>query len=261
MVDRYRSVDVWRKTPGGIAERRDDIVVQESPVTIYLNGDEIVTLLCTPEYLEDLAVGFLASEGMLKGREELKEVTADYDKGQVWVSSNRPAPLAGQLFVKRYLTTGCGKGTTFYNVLDATRCRTITSDIVISTGKILELMRHMHDCSSLYRLTGGVHSAALCSIEEIVVFREDVGRHNAADKIAGKCFREGVDLSDKLFLSSGRISSEILVKVSKMGVPILVSRSAPTDLGVKMAEELGITLVGFARGTRLNIYSHQTRIL
>lgn len=261
MANRLQTTVVWRKTPGGVAENLEDVVVREKPVTLFLNDEEIVTLLCTPEYLEDLAVGFFASEGMLKSPEEILDVSADYSQGLVRVQSSRTAALTQQLYLKRYLTTGCGKGTSFYNVLDASACRKIDSPLRVETAQILQLMRRMQESSELYRLAGGSHAAALCSPETIVLFREDVGRHNAADKIAGRCFREKMNLADKLLLTSGRISSEILIKVSKMGIPVLVSRSAPTDLAVTLAAELGITLVGFARGRRLNVYAHAERIL
>lgn len=243
-----------------VTERFLDQVVREFPVTIFFNEQELVTLLCTPEYLEDLGVGFLSSEGLLKDLASLVSVKADYQTGQVWVNTSRPALVAEKTFMKRYLTTGCGKGTTFYHVMDAQMCTPVKSSLQVSARVLLDLIRQLQLCSELYRETGGVHSAALCSAKEMLLYREDIGRHNAVDKIIGHCFREQLVVEDKFLVTSGRISSEILIKVAKQGIPILVSRSAPTDLALKVAEEVGVTVVGFARGRRLNVYTHGYRI-
>ncbi|MDD2421819.1 MAG: formate dehydrogenase accessory sulfurtransferase FdhD, partial [Heliobacteriaceae bacterium] len=221
----------------------------------------LVTLLTSPEYIEDLAVGFLSAEGFVQKPEDLTTVRADYDQGQVFVES-RVSLLAEKTFMKRYITTGCGKGTTFYDVTDSRRTRHMEeTGFRVKASRLLVLMKEMQGLSVLYKQTGGVHSAALCDQERVLVYREDIGRHNATDKIMGKCFREGIPLEDKLLLTSGRISSEILLKVAKMGIAVIVSRSAPTDLAVRLAREIGMTVVGFARGQRLNVYAHPQRIV
>ncbi|MGI6647558.1 MAG: formate dehydrogenase accessory sulfurtransferase FdhD [Bacillota bacterium] len=245
----------------GRVEEFLDCLVREFPVTLYFNDHELVTLLCTPEYLEDLAVGFLVSEGLMRSREELESVVADYDKGQVWVKSSAAHFIAEKTFLKRYLTTGCGKGTSFYNLNDVQSCRPITSGLHVDLGQVLDRIKDLQTNSQLFQITGGVHSAALATAEEVILYREDIGRHNAVDKILGYCLRQGQELAERIMLTSGRLSSEMLLKVAKAGIPMVVSRSAPTDLAVELADQLGITLAGFARGPRFNVYSHPERIV
>lgn len=252
-----KEVQAWR-IKGGCQEEILDPVVIEAPLTIFLNERELVTLLCTPEHMDELAVGFLYSEGLLAGAKDLQSVQVDADKGLAWVIGNEKV-LAGQTFLKRYITTGCGKGTSFYAFHD-TGSRPVISDLQVPAENLLALMRRVQQGSELFARTGGVHSTALCSAGEVLVFRDDIGRHNAADKIIGRCFLDGVTLDDKVLISSGRISSEILLKTAKAGIPVLVSRSAPTALAIEIAEQVGVTVAGFARGDRLNIYTHPQRI-
>lgn len=244
----------------GRLEEKEDLLVDEAPLTVYFNGEELVTLLCTPEYQDELAIGFLAAEGLINRREKLEKITVDRDNGIVYVEYKGSA-RRGELFLKRYITTGCGKGTTFYNALDPVALKPYQGEVKVPAEKLFVLMKEMQRRSELYLTTGGVHSAALCDAEKILLFREDVGRHNAADKIMGHAFLNGISLGDKIFLTSGRISSEIILKVAKMGIGMIVSRSAPTELAIKHAEELNLTVVGFVRAGRLNIYTGRERIL
>lgn len=260
MDKRIKEIDIYRNKEGLRSDLHDYLVV-EAPVTIYLNEEEMVTLLCTPENLEELAVGFLVSEGFIRNKEELQEVKADYDKGNVFVVTTGTSLIAERTFLKRYITTGCGKGTSFYNVMDAKLSKIVDSGLKISAEAILALMKEAANKSELFLKTGGVHSTALCDTKEIIVFREDIGRHNATDKIVGKCFREGIPLQDKILFTTGRISSEILIKVAKMGISIIVSRSAPTALAIDIAKETGVTVIGFVRGSRFNIYTSPERVV
>jgi len=241
-------------------ETKTDVVIREFPLTIFLNNQELVTLLCTPENLENLAVGFLFSEGILQNKEEVQKLTLDQEKGVAWVETTKDKDFVGKLRLKRLITSGCGKGATFHNVVDATTCKKVESKLKISSRQILHLVSDMQRQSKLYRATGGVHNAALADSKNILLFREDIGRHNAIDKILGECFLKGLSTDDKIMFTSGRVSSEILVKIAKSGVPMIVSISAPTNLAVKLAHKLNITLIGFARGKRLNIYTHDGRV-
>ena len=259
-MNSYKEHTIIRLDKDG-REEVNDILVEEAPLTIYFNDEELVTLLGTPEFHKELAVGFLAAEGLIRTKEDILSIQVDEAKGVVRVKAKAPDIIAEKLFLKRYITTGCGKGTTFYNVVDSTLVKKMDTDVKLEFQTIFRLMTEMQTRSELYKDTGGVHSAALCDRERILAFREDVGRHNAADKIMGWSFLEEVELKDKFLLTSGRISSEILLKVAKMGIPILVSRSAPTQLAVKLANELGVTVVGFVRGRRMNIYTHPERII
>ena len=236
-------------------------LIKEIPLTIYLNDREIVTLLCACGNFKELAVGFLNSEGMLKSRDELESVRVDEERGLVEVFTLGATPLSEKLFMKRVIPSGCGKGSSFYNVMDSLKCKKIDSELQISPRQIQGLMRDLHGRSDLYKSTRGVHNSALARPDEIMIFREDIGRHNAVDKINGECFLRGIPLNDKILLTTGRITSEILIKTGKMGIPILVSRSASTDLAVSMANEIGVTAVGYVRGGSFTIYSHPTRIV
>ncbi|NPV92394.1 MAG: formate dehydrogenase accessory sulfurtransferase FdhD [Firmicutes bacterium] len=260
LIERISQRPVWRCSRGEW-QHLDDLVVTEFAATIYLNGNELVTLLCSPEYLEDLAVGFLSGEGLLAGADDLESVKADYQLGQVWVTSRGTSVLAEKTFLKRYLTTGCGKGTTFYSLDDSLRAAPLESSLRIAQEKISESTRAFQDRSELFHQTGGVHSAALGDDGGIRLFREDLGRHNALDKLIGCCVREGIDPGGFFLMVSGRISSEILMKSVKAGLQIVISRSAPTSLAVDLAERLGVTLIGFARGGRFNVYCHRDRVV
>jgi FdhD protein len=239
----------------------EDFVVREAPVTLYLNEQEFVTLVCSPGELKELAVGFLCSEGVLLEREDLKNIVIDKNEGIIWVDTAAGSSLTQRMFLKRYITSCCGRGrSSFYFINDTKGVAPVISDLVVNPQEIFCRSDLLEEYSSVFRQTGGVHSAALCTRTEVVCFYEDIGRHNAVDKIFGRCFLEDISLADKILVFSGRISSEILIKVAKMGIPMIVSRSAPTELAIKIADELGITVVGFAREGRLNVYTRAERI-
>lgn len=239
----------------------EDFVVRETALTIHVNGKELATLVCSPMDLEYMAVGFLCAEGILQKREDLKGITLDEEEGMAWVETGGDASLAEKVFLKRYITPCCGRSrTSFYFATDALLCRPVTSELKVSRKTVVNLAAELQERSGLFRRTGGVHGAALARNDEILIFREDIGRHNTLDKIYGQCFLEEIPRHDKMIIFSGRVSSEILLKVAKMGAPILVSRSAPTDLALKLAEDLRVTVIGFARGNRMNIYTHPDRI-
>jgi len=238
----------------------EDYVVKEEPVTLYLNDKEFVTLVCSPSDLKELAVGFLCSEGVLLRRDNLKNILIDEDKGLIWVETAGES-ASQEMFLKRFVTSCCGRGrASFYFINDTKGVTRVKSDLRVAPGDIFFLTDQLEKLSGLFKTTGGVHNAALCTIDNVVLFYEDIGRHNAVDKIFGRCFLEDITFSDKILVFSGRISSEILIKVAKMGMPMIVSRSAPTELAISMAEHLNITVVGFVRDGRLSVYAHRERI-
>jgi len=208
-----------------------------------------------------LAVGFLSSEGLVKSKDEIKKITVDEQRGVVRVETEEDKEFANELIFKRFITSGCGRGASFYSAADIQGQAKVESQIVISAIEVFSLVREFQRCSQIYRITGGVHSAALCDTTSILVFAEDIGRHNAIDKIFGQCLLENISTDEQMIITSGRISSEILLKVAKRNIPIIISKSAPTDLGVRLADDSGITLVGFVRGKRMNIYTHDWRIV
>jgi FdhD protein len=238
----------------------EDVVAKEFPLIIILNNQQLVTLLCSPANLKYLAVGFLFSEGFLKSKNEIKKIMVDDRRGVVWVETEKGEELADDVLLERFITSGCGRGTSFYSATDAQGQVKVESQIKISALEVLALVSEFQHRSQVYRATGGVHSAALCDNKDILVFSEDIGRHNAVDKIFGECVLNDIATDDHIIITSGRVSSEILLKVAKRNVPIIVSKSAPTNLGVRLADALGVTLVGFARGKRMNVYTHDWRI-
>jgi FdhD protein len=240
-------------------ETVEDAVVRELPLTIMLNGTELVTLLCSPSDIKYLAIGFLFSEGILKQLSDLKRVIVDDRKGVVRVETVLPEGTDTEAVFKRIITPGCGRGASFYSAADTELPRN-ESRLTVAAGTVLDRMTEFQRHSELYRTTHGVHSAALCDEKGILIFQEDIGRHNAIDKIFGQCFEQSISTQDKYIVSSGRISSEIVIKIARGGTPVLVTKSAPTNTAVKMADDLGVTLVGMVRGTHMNIYTHDERV-
>ncbi len=238
----------------------DDVVAREFPLTIVLNNQELVTLLCSPTNLKYLAVGFLFSEGFLNRKDEIKKILVDDQRGVVRVETEGGEEVARDVMFKRLITTGCGRGAHFYSASDAQGRLKVDSRVEVSTLEVLALVSEFQRRSSVYRTTGGVHGAALCDTRGILVFSEDIGRHNAVDKVFGECILNDIVTDDRIVVTSGRMSSEILIKVARRNVPIMVSRSAPTDMGLKLASDLGVTVVGFVRGRRMNVYTHDWRI-
>jgi len=259
-VGEVERVPILRLTEEG-QRHADDIVVREFPLTIILNNQELVTLLCTPTHLDYLAIGFLSSEGLLKSKDEIKKITVDDQRGVVRLETEEDNKQAGELVFKRLITSGCGRGTSFYSAADVIGQTKVESKTNISAVEVFELVREFQHRSQIFRTTGGVHSAALCDTKSILVFSEDIGRHNAIDKIFGECVLKDISTDGRVIITSGRVSSEILLKVAKRNIPLLVSKSAPTDMGVKLAGELGITLIGFVRGKRMNVYSNDWRVV
>lgn len=248
------------KVAGSSIEGAVDEVAAELPVRLVLNNEPLVTLLCTPSELEELAVGFLLSEGLLRERSSLMKLA---------VSDNGPSveiEIAGlpngweKQFEKRTISSGCGKGITFTNY-DRNKDRKIdTNGPVMSVGTIRDQLTKFRTISTLYLETGGVHSAALSDGKDILFFSEDIGRHNAVDKLIGKAFLKGISIENKVLITSGRVTSEIVTKAGRNRFPILISRAAPSCMAISYAEDMGITLVGFARGDRMNIYTWPNRI-
>jgi len=260
VVGEVERVPISRLTEEG-KSRADDIVVREFPLTIVLNNQELVTLLCSPKNLDYLAVGFLSSEGLLKSKDEIKKITVDDRRGIVRVETEAENKQAGETVFKRLITSGCGRGTSFYSAADVEGQVKVESQASISAFEVFELVTEFQHRSQIFKTTGGVHSAALCDTKSILIFSEDIGRHNAIDKIFGECILKDISTDDRILVTSGRVSSEILLKASKKNIPLLISKSAPTDMGVKLANDLGVTLIGFVRGKRMNVYANDWRVV
>jgi FdhD protein len=245
----------------GQGTEQPQYLVKEKPVTLYLNHREIVTLLCTGSHLDELAVGFLKAEGFLESPEDLGDLRVDEEAGKVEVISHLDTSLVDRLWQKRTVTSGCGKGTIFYHALDSLLSAPVESDLRITPSQVWERMQDLHRLSKTYRHTHGVHNTALATPEAIILFRDDIGRHNAVDMIIGHAFLHSLSLNDKLLITTGRLTSEILIKAAKVGLPLLVSRNTATTLAVELAKALNITLIGYVRTGKSTVYSGLERLV
>jgi len=234
--------------------------IQEIPLTIYLNGQEIVTLLCTGKYPKFLAVGFLKSDGLVTDSKQVEDVQVREEAERLIVCvETSHDPLKFQS-LERSITSGCGKGTNFTRNVETISSTTVTSGLTVTPDQIMQLSAELNERSTLYRATGGCHNASLATPEGILIFREDIGRHNAIDMICGECFLDNIKTEDKLIVSTGRIASEILLKVMRMGVPILVSGAAATRFSIDLARKTNMTLIGRVRQGHMVVYNHGERI-
>lgn len=248
------------KVKGNSLEMVADSLAEEVPLTIIINKDkELATLLCTPEDLEDLVRGFLFTSGLISKTADIIHISIYPRRWTAYIELARKDIMADLIF-KRLYTSGCGRGILFYNTNDMMKSTKITTDVKIKNISIFQLMQDFQKKSLLYLKTGGTHSAAVADRKNILIFREDIGRHNAIDKIIGGSLKEGLCLEDKILITSGRISSEVLFKSQKSKFPIIISKGAPTNQAIKLARDMQITLAGFVRGKSMNIYSFPARI-
>jgi FdhD protein len=239
----------------------DGLVVRELPLRIFLNGRELVTTLCSPIALDYLAAGILVSEGLLNNKQEIKRLSVDMNEGLVEVETAEDRQVVSKQFFKPLIASGGGKGASSFRVSDLKDDIQVDSNIKVSVGEISTLIRNFLDRSSVYKVTRGVHSAAFCDNQRILIFHDDIGRHNAIDKVFGECLLTDITLDKGIIITSGRISSEILLKVAKRKIPILISKAAPTNLGVRLGNSLGITITRFMINKGINIYSHDWRVV
>ena len=258
--EKVERVDIYRVNGDG-KQAGEDIVVKEMPLTILLNGRELVTLLCSPANLKYLAIGFLLSEGLLHGKSDIKRIIADEQRGIVRVETATDLNGEEEQVFKRIITPGCGRGAALYSAADAVGMNEVKSELLVNGIEILDLMSKFQHRSETYRSTGGVHSAALCDNKSLNVFSEDIGRHNAIDKIFGQCIWEGISTNNQIILTSGRISSEIVIKIARNNIPVLASKSAPTDTAVKLADLLGVYPDRFCSRNAHECLSHHQRIV
>ncbi|MGV3466793.1 MAG: formate dehydrogenase accessory sulfurtransferase FdhD [Heyndrickxia sp.] len=249
------------KYDGNSFVNMEDEVAIEYPLTIFIDNEEFATMVCSPTNLEELVIGFLASEGLIRSFEEIESMVVDEGKGLVYISLKVKQSINKEFYSKRFIGSCCGKSRQFYFHNDARTARTVLSKNQITNGQCFHLMKLMQDQSVDFQQTGGVHNAALCTADQLLYIQTDIGRHNALDKLYGICLKEKLSRNDKIISFSGRISSEVLLKVAKMGIGIILSKSAPTTLAIELANDLGITVVGFVRKNQFNIYSHPERII
>ncbi|MCH1470196.1 MAG: formate dehydrogenase accessory sulfurtransferase FdhD [Planktomarina sp.] len=234
-------------------------VVEERPLTIWLNGQEIVTAMTIGDYPEYLAQGFLSNQGMLTKEEIVRSVDFDAELEAVVVRTNRPTNYEAKL-QKKTRTSGCAVGTVFGDIMEGIEGLRLPP-AQLKTSWLYSLSRQINQMPSLYLSAGAIHGTVLCLRDEPLVYMEDVGRHNAVDKVAGWMRATQTSGADKILYTTGRLTSEMVIKCALMGIPVLASRSGFTAWGVELAEQVGLTLIGRMRGQRFQCLSGQERLV
>jgi FdhD protein len=232
----------------------------ERPLTLYLNGQEIVTMMTIGDHPNYLAVGYLLNQNMLRADDVVTGIDYDEDLETVVVRTKRRTNFERKLR-KKTLTSGCAQGTVFGDLMEKFDEIKLAEDAVIKTSWLYTLSRKINTAPSLYLAAGAIHGCVLCEQDRPLVYMEDVGRHNAVDKIAGYMHMHGVSATDKIFYTTGRLTSEMVIKTVQMRIPILVSRSGFTAWGVDLARRAGLTLIGRAKGKRFLALAGESRIL
>lgn len=241
------------KNNGDFFEGREDYIAAEKRLRISVNGKEILSLYCTPLMIRELVVGMLMTEDIIKGAWCAERMTIEYgDEVAVDVPAEGEVSMDGAV-----ITSGCIGGITFPKRL---LLKKIDDEFTIKAERLKELFRRFQKASELYQLTGCVHSAGLSNGTDILCLAEDIGRHNAVDKIVGYGILENIPFKGKIMLASGRLSSEIVSKCAKWGIPMVASRTSPTSLALDIAEASGVSVVGFIRADRLNVYTYPKRV-
>jgi FdhD protein len=231
-------------------------VIAEALISIYVNGDELATIMATPQEQDLLALGFLKNEGLIRDLSEIEILYISKAGCCVDIWLNRPFKKPQRVII----TSGCGGGVTFDD--PSTGIKPLSSNLRLEPALLHQMFRKLQPPNSLYARSRGVHAAGLLDPdkEELLAIVEDVGRHNTIDKLTGCCMVQGIDTRGKVLLVTGRTSSEMLRKAAVMGCPITASRTSPTSLSIEMAKAWNITLVGYVRSGRLRVYSHPERL-
>jgi FdhD protein len=243
----------------GIKQNIMDSIANEHIIKLFINEKEILSFATFPLSMDELVIGFLFSEGIISSLEDI--ISYKYHKRvneyhinikNEKINLNLPT-----------LTSGCAKGKTFAKLenIDPTKDRLINFTIFVNSEDVTELMREFQNKSTLFNETGAVHTAALANTTKIKYYYEDLGRHNAIDKVLGRALLDKTSLENKIIFTTGRISSEIISKIIIAGLPIVISRSSPTSYAIDLGSKFGITVIGFCRGNRFNVYSHSIRVL
>ena len=235
-------------------------VVMERPLTLFLNDQEIVTMMTIGDYPDCLAVGYLLNQNMLHSDDVVTGIDFDEDLDVVVVRTERETDFEDKM-KKKTLTSGCAQGTVFGDLMEKFDSVRLPGDAVLNTSWLLMLNRKINTIPSLYLKAGAIHGCVLCEEGRPLIYMEDVGRHNAVDKIAGYMFLNKITAQGKIFYTTGRLTSEMVIKTVQMGIPILISRSGFTAWGVDLARRAGLTLVGRARGRRFIVLAGEERIV
>lgn len=241
----------------GSKEEMDDIIICEMPLNIFVNNQYYATLMCTPSDLTELCTGFLFSQGIVECGSEIKGIEFSSDD-IAFVTLDKEVKLTD--IERRTIVSGCGSGIEYINITKQNKLCPIKNETVFTCNDIQIYMNQFNTMSDLFNKTSGVHSCCLFGDKGIKAFSDDIGRHNAIDKTIGKCILNNVDMKSKMLFSTGRISSDSVIKAARAGIPVLVSHSCPTSLAVDVAKHIGMTLIGFVRVNRMSIYCGAERV-
>ena len=234
-------------------------VVHERAITLFLNSQEVVTIMTIGDHPDLLAIGYLKNQNMLSGDDIITKIDYDEDLAVIVVRTQKQTNFEEKM-KKKIRTSGCAQGTVFGDIMESFDKMTLAQNAKLKTSWLYELTKQINTVPSLYLEAGAIHGCVLCEENRPLVYMEDVGRHNAVDKISGWMFREKTDPTNKIFYTTGRLTSEMVIKTVMMGIPILVSRSGFTASGVELAKQAGLTLIGRARGKRFIALAGEDRI-
>ncbi len=239
---------------------REFPITGELPLTIYVNKQEVVTLMTLGHYPEALVIGYLRNQGFVSKLSDLKSVQVDWETNSAAVVTQNDIKNFDNKLTHKVVTSGCGQGTTFGGIWDDLKEKNIQSG-KLKQSTIYKILKLLHEKNEIYRLSGAVHGCALCSSSKIIDFIEDVGRHNAVDAIAGNMWINEINSENKIFYTTGRLTSEMVIKIAQMNIPYLLSRSGITEMGYSVAKETGVTLLGRAKGRHFLIYNGSENII
>ena len=253
--EKLEAVEVkFKRFSEGEESQSSATIPVEVPFVLYVNRFEVVTFMCTPKKLDYLVVGFLYSERIISSLDEIdsmdiceKELLAMVMLKKDWAPPE-----------KKIATSGCGGGVSFWEEI---KLDPVKSEFSIPFSSLVELIKQLNKNSKLHQISGGVHSTALSNGDNITILAEDIGRHNSVDKVLGECLIKGICMENTVLLTTGRISSEMVIKVARAKIPVIVSMTSPTSLGIEIADRLGITLVARARGSNISVYTHTNRVI
>jgi len=234
-------------------------ITGELPLTIYVDKKEVVTLMTLGHYPESLVIGYLRNQGFINSLDELESVQVDWDTNSAAVKTINGIDKFENKLTHKIVTSGCGQGTTFGGIWDELKNKEIKSS-KLKQSTIYKMLKLLHDKNEVYRSSGAVHGCALCDGNTILEFIEDVGRHNAVDAIAGNMWIKNLNSEKKIFYTTGRLTSEMVIKVAQMNIPYLLSRSGITEMGLNVAKQTGVTLLGRAKGRHFLIYNGHENI-
>lgn len=245
-------------------QRRNIRIPAERPLTVYVDRRELVTLMTLGAHPEWLVLGYLRNQRLVSSLDDIESVTVDWDVGAAAVHTRSGLPDWEARTAQRVVTTGCGQGSMFGSLMDALEGIALVPQARLRQSQLYAILRAVREQDSTYKQAGSVHGCALFRGEELLLFVEDVGRHNAIDTIAGWMWLQGGDMlrgDDKVFYTTGRLTSEMIIKAAQMGIPIVISRSGTTQMGLEVAERVGLCAIGRATHTRFLCYTHPQRLV